>query len=1166
LIMAGSSLSAEHRKLLARAVLNARRESEAGARESLRALAVDHHEPFGNMNADARKLRNALRAHGRQLGDALDPKRGTQAIDRLTHEVAFEHWHRMLFARFLAENGLLMHPSLGAAVTLQECQELAREERKDPWGLAATFAQVSLPQIFRQDDPALRISLPANARAALERIVGELPAELFHASDSLGWVYQFWQTDKKDEVNASGKKIGADEISPVTQLFTEDYMVDFLLDNTLGAWWAGKQLAANPHLATAAASEVELRKAVALPGCPWNYLRFLKPDEGAWRPAAGTFDGWPKSAAALRALDPCMGSGHFVVAMFERLVALRLAEEKLDEAAAVAAVIRDNLFGLEIDSRCTQIAAFNLALAAWRRVGHCSLPSMNLACSGLAPNTREADWLAIAGHNQKLRNGMERLYRLFENAPVLGSLINPRAGEGDLLVAAFPELQPLLEKALAEETKDDTAHEMAVTARGLAKAAEILAGQFTLVATNVPYLGRGKQDQMLQDYCERVHLEAKADLATCFVERCLGFCAANGSTSLVTPQNWLFLSSYQDFRTNILCSETWNLVARLGPNGFSSIGGEVVQAALPIITRTPPARPIRCLGIDAASAPGERAIPPQEKAILLRGECETDPLPGRDGVLREIDIEAMLKSPGAAFSFAQTSDSAFLCESARSFVGLQTGDSPKWIQRFWEQSVLQKKEWWPFQLAPEETRLVEGCVAIVRWGRSSELAESPGARVQGVEAWGKRGVLIQRMSSLKATLYHGQPFDTNTAAIVPIDKELTVAALFAFCASTAYAIVVRDRAPGLSITNQALVNIPFPKNAFSKVASTESLTLDPSQWLFNGHPAGADQPLHVAVARLLGYQWPRQTGSSFPDCPALGPDGLEKHADDDGIVPINPMRGEPAASERLISLLRDAYTSTGQRFDLAVASKLLAETGGKATEFGDWLLNEFFEQHCKLFHNRPFLLHIWDGRKDGFNVLVNYHRLAAPGGAGRQLLEKLTYDYLKDWIDRQNAGVKNGDAGAEARLAAATKLQKELIKIIEGEAPYDIFVRWKPLAEQAIGWSPDINDGVRMNIRPFMLAEDMGKKGAGLLRTKPNIKWDKDRGKEPERPKAHFPWFWSCDPDSNPSHATDFTGGREFTGGRWNDLHYTLAVKTTAKAAARGSSTSAGTSRSAVRR
>jgi hypothetical protein len=129
---------------------------------------------------------------------------------------------------------------------------------------------------------------------------------------------------------------------------------------------------------------------------------------------------------------------------------------------------------LEIDPRCTQIGAFNLALAAWRRVNHCKLPAMNLACSGLAPNTRESDWLALAGDNERLKNGMQQLYKLFEKASVLGSLINPSAAEADLLVAGFQELQPLLENMLAQEAQDDTVHEMAVTARGLAKAAEIL--------------------------------------------------------------------------------------------------------------------------------------------------------------------------------------------------------------------------------------------------------------------------------------------------------------------------------------------------------------------------------------------------------------------------------------------------------------------------------------------------------------------------------------------------------------------------------------------------------------------------------------------------------------------------------------------------------------------
>ncbi len=499
------------RNRLERTVKAARDLAEVAARATLEHLGVGEPAPFSHLSELDRELRRRLRAHGRQLGDALNGGK-EQTIHHLVQEVAYQHWHRMLFARFLADNNLLMYD--GVAVTLEECDELAADPETQPaaksgWELAGKLAARMLPQLFRPDSPVYELTLPREYQHQLELLVANLSPAIFLASDSLGWVYQFWQANNKDQINKSGVKIGADELPAVTQLFTEDYMVDFLLDNTLGAWHAGKVLAAHPTLAASAQSEDELRQAVALPGCPWNYLRFIRAppptpqagvgfkntptthagggrgEGGNWTPAAGTFAGWPKTAQALKCLDPCMGSGHFVAAMFERLVALRMAEENLEEAAAVAAVIRDNLFGLEIDPRCTQIAAFNLALAAWRRVGHCPLPGMNLACSGLAPNSREADWLALAGDDDMLQRGMERLYRLFQNAPVLGSLINPRAGAGDLLEAGFHELQPLLEQALARETTDDTAQEMAVTARGLAKAAEILAGQFTLVATNV---------------------------------------------------------------------------------------------------------------------------------------------------------------------------------------------------------------------------------------------------------------------------------------------------------------------------------------------------------------------------------------------------------------------------------------------------------------------------------------------------------------------------------------------------------------------------------------------------------------------------------------------------------------------------------------------------------
>jgi hypothetical protein len=234
-------------------VAEARDVAEAGARIALESLAVHHYEPYFHMDDAQRKLRNRLRARARQLGDQQEPG-GRLEIRHLIRECAYEHWHRMLFAQFLAANNLLIEPEMGIAITMAECEELAREAGEDPRAMAARFAQDSLPQIFREGDPVLELALPPETQQTLDRLLDSLPSEVFTADDSLGWTYQFWQSKRKDEVNASGNKIGADELPAVTQLFTEHYMVLFLYHNTIGAWHAGKALAANPSLAETAAS------------------------------------------------------------------------------------------------------------------------------------------------------------------------------------------------------------------------------------------------------------------------------------------------------------------------------------------------------------------------------------------------------------------------------------------------------------------------------------------------------------------------------------------------------------------------------------------------------------------------------------------------------------------------------------------------------------------------------------------------------------------------------------------------------------------------------------------------------------------------------------------------------------------------------------------------
>src|SRR5271166_6220037 len=214
------TLASDLRRQLENVIVQARDVAEAAARSALQKRAVDAAESFDHFGPVEREIRNRLRARGRQVGDARFANK-TQSIDQLTQELAYEYWHRMLFARFLAENHLLMHPD-GVAVSLEECDELAASERA-PYGyvLAARYASRMLPQIFRIDDVLLEIEFPVNERLPLEKLLAELPSRVFTADDSLGWVYQFWQSKKKDEVNKSGQKIDGRSLPAVTQLFTE---------------------------------------------------------------------------------------------------------------------------------------------------------------------------------------------------------------------------------------------------------------------------------------------------------------------------------------------------------------------------------------------------------------------------------------------------------------------------------------------------------------------------------------------------------------------------------------------------------------------------------------------------------------------------------------------------------------------------------------------------------------------------------------------------------------------------------------------------------------------------------------------------------------------------------------------------------------------------------
>jgi hypothetical protein len=702
-------------------------------------------------------------------------------------------------------------------------------------------------------------------------------------------------------------------------------------------------------------------------------------------------------------------------------------------------------------------------MAAWSysgAEGYRELPELNVACSGLAVGASKKDWERFGGRDERLKAGMGQLWELFKDAPTLGSLIDPTRGNGDLFMAEYEELKPLLQEALEEEDpRDYEGRELGVTAQGMAKAAQMLADKYHLVTTNPPYLGRRYQDSSLKSHCERFFAAAKADLAVVFCLRAMQGLDEDSTIAFVLPQNWLFLVSFSQFRRQVLDRVRLQLIAVLGEGAFRSSSAAGAFPTLLLASYGEPASSYSFGALDVAQARGTPRRLLATEPLSWRGQREQQ------------------RNPGSRIVTTGRSDTALLKQYASSFQGIMTGDNNRYIRCYWE-FVAWSDRWERLQRAGDGTQLISGCYQLLDWrDDGSHLA-----RPQGLSALGRSGPARSVVRNLHPSVFLGTLFDGSLCPILAKNEE-DAPAVLAFCLSDEFERSIRRIDRKIVVTTATFLAVPFDVDRWRGVAEErypnglpEPSSEDPTQWIFQGTIAPSDAPLQVAVARLVGYRWPEQID-----------DQLDDLIDEDGIVCIPPVRGEQPAADRLRQVLSRAY---GDDWTPGLIESLLTDIDYEGKSLNDWLRNGFFQQHHDLFQKCPFIWHIWDGRaKDGFHALVNYHKL------DQKRLETLTYSYLGDWIRRQQEELKQEKGGAEGRLEAAKDLQRRLELILEGEPPYDIFVRWKPIEEQPIGWKPDLDDGVRLNIRPFMKAD--------ILRRKPKIHWKKDRGKDPEE----APWY-----------------------------------------------------------
>ena len=398
-----------------------------------------------------------------------------------------------------------------------------------------------LPEMFEHIGVWTELLFPKNLLredSVIARMVEDIPEEDWQDQvQIIGWLYQYYNTEPKDKVFANLKKnvkISAADIPAATQLFTPDWIVRYMVENSLGRLWTeghGKPEHADWKYYLEEAEQEDTVRA-ELKQLRESY-REIQPEQ-------------------IRIIDPCMGSGHILVYAFDVLMDIYTACGWSERDAAVS-ILRNNLYGLDIDRRAYQLAYFAVMMKA-RQYNRRILRGEN------QPNL--ANFADVMGVNTSMLTGSLRQFvEQFQFADTYGSLMTVTAPAGlDEMVAAFHPTIGLDEVQL----------------KAMVKLYKILSQKYDVVCTNPPYMGSSGMNAVLSDYVKKNFPDSKSDLFACFMEKCGQLVKRNGLYAMITQHAWMFLSSYEKLREKLKMNSIVNM-AHLGARAFDEIGGEVVQ-------------------------------------------------------------------------------------------------------------------------------------------------------------------------------------------------------------------------------------------------------------------------------------------------------------------------------------------------------------------------------------------------------------------------------------------------------------------------------------------------------------------------------------------------------------------------------------------------------------
>lgn len=452
-----------------------------------------------------------------------------------------------------------------------------------------------LPGMFQTIADYTELLLPDNLLregSVIEQMISQIPEDNWQdAVQIIGWLYQYYNSEKKDEVFAALKKnvkISKDNIPAATQLFTPDWIVRYMVENSLGRLWVEGHPDAKAQLLPTPEEQAAYTAGNRDPeDTKWHY--YLEETQQEPQVQAQLSEIRKQYAdltpEQIKVIDPCCGSGHILAYLFDVLMQI-YENYGYTPRDAVASILQNNLYGLDIDDRAAQLAYFAVMMKAVRydkrflkrkdEDGEPDVPQPHVYAIEESNRIEKPDVEYFCNGKPELKDAMHTILTQLYDAKEYGSILTIPPQDWDALYARFDEVADV-----------SSFHRESIRKKllPLVRVAQTLAQKYDVVVTNPPYMGASNMNSDLSEYVKKYYPDSKSDLFAVFIEVCSRMAKQNGYQAMITQHAWMFLSSFEKLREKMMLTETVSM-AHLGARAFEEIGGEVVQTTSFVRVRT----------------------------------------------------------------------------------------------------------------------------------------------------------------------------------------------------------------------------------------------------------------------------------------------------------------------------------------------------------------------------------------------------------------------------------------------------------------------------------------------------------------------------------------------------------------------------------------------------